>query len=88
MTEIQKEMAGKVSSILSEHFGHALVVLSNGELEEKEYISLRFYGGALTAAGMAEYAKTVLIDMLSEGSGDPSEFDDEDGEGGGEFHVA
>lgn len=75
MNETQKAMARKVSNIISEHFGHGLVVLASNEMEREDYISLRFYGGALTAIGMAEYAKTSIAEFLVDDSGKPEDLD-------------
>ena len=75
MNQTQKTMARKVSNIISEHFGHGLVVLASNELEKEDYISLRFYGGALTAIGMAEYAKTSIPDLLGDESINPEDLD-------------
>tara|TARA_B100000902_G_C27308323_1_gene916921 strand:+ start:2942 stop:3193 length:252 start_codon:yes stop_codon:yes gene_type:complete len=75
MNETQKAMARKVSNIISEHFGHGLVVLASNDMEREDYISLRFYGGALTAIGMAEYAKTSIADLLGDESANPEDLD-------------
>ena len=75
MNETQKTMARKVSNIISEHFGHGLVVLASNEMEREDYISLRFYGGALTAIGMAEYAKSSIAELLVDDSSKPEDLD-------------
>ena len=40
-------------------------------MDDDDFISVRFYGGCLTAVGMAEFAKNSLNDMLDGGGETP-----------------
>tara|TARA_Y100001963_G_scaffold42905_1_gene60128 strand:+ start:5287 stop:5535 length:249 start_codon:yes stop_codon:yes gene_type:complete len=75
MNETQTAMAKKVSTIVGEHFSHALLVFASDEMDDDDFICLRFFGGALTAVGMADYAKGSINNMLS---GATSSGDDDD----------
>ena len=75
MNNTQTVIAIKVSTLVGEHFSHALLVFASDELDDDDFICLRFFGGALTAVGMADYAKGSINNMLS---GATSE--EEDGE--------
>ena len=75
MNNTQTVIAKKVSTLVGEHFSHALLVFASDELDDDDFICLRFFGGALTAVGMADYAKGSINNMLS---GATSE--EEDGE--------
>jgi len=77
----QTVIAKKVSTLVGEHFSHALLVFASDELDDDDFICLRFFGGALTAVGMADYAKGSINNMLS---GATSE-EDEDGLDSKEF---
>ena len=77
MNDTQTAMAKKVSTIVGEHFSHALLVFASDELDDDDFICLRFFGGALTAVGMADYAKGSINNMLS-GATNPEDDDDLD----------
>jgi len=40
-------------------------VFASDELDDDDFICLRFFGGALTAVGMADYAKSSINNMLA-----------------------
>ena len=75
MNNTQTVIAKKVSTLVGEHFSHALLVFASDELDDDDFICLRFFGGALRAVGRADYAKGSINNMLS---GATSE--EEDGE--------
>ena len=67
MTDTQKEVSRKIGELMGEHFTNSLLVLASDQLDDDDFITLRFYGGALTAAGMAEYAKKCMYRLMEEG---------------------
>jgi hypothetical protein len=77
MNKTQDMIAGKVSSMVSEHFSHALLVFSSDELDDDDFVCLRFFGGALTAVGMADYAKDSIKEMLTKSTRVEDDEDDE-----------
>lgn len=76
MTETQKEVSRKIGELMGEHFSNSLLVLSSDQLDDDDFVSIRFYGGALTAAGMAEYAKKAMYKMMDSDE-DPDEGPDD-----------
>jgi hypothetical protein len=68
MTKTQEEIARKISGLLGEHFNSSLLVLASDQMDEDDFISVRFFGGCLTAVGMAEFAKNSLNSMLDDAS--------------------
>jgi hypothetical protein len=75
MNEAQKEVSRKIGELMGEHFSNSLLILSSDQLDDDDFISIRFYGGPLTAAGMAEYAKKAMYRMM-EGDDDPDDYGD------------
>ncbi len=75
MTSTQKAVSKKIGNLMGEHFPNSLLVVASDTLDDDDFISVRFYGGALTAAGMAEYAKKTLFKMM-EHSDEPDDYDD------------
>ena len=59
MNKTQDMIAGKVSSMVSEHFSHALLVFSSDELDDDDFVCLRFFGGALT--GILSVVMVILL---------------------------
>ena len=71
MTKTQEEVSRKISALLGEHFHNSLLVLASDQMDEDDFVSVRFFGGCLTAVGMAEFAKNSLNDMLDGGDEKP-----------------
>jgi len=71
MTKTQEEVARKISGLLGEHFSSSLLVLASDQMDEDDFVSVRFFGGCLSAVGMADFAKTSLNNMLNEASEPP-----------------
>ena len=67
MNETQQEVSRKIGELMGEHFSCSLLVVASDQLDDDDFISVRFYGGILTAAGMAEYAKKTLYKMMEDG---------------------
>ena len=68
MTPAQRESCQKAWVLLSEHFDNVLLVLNwelpdndaNGQLQESH--EGYWHGGAVTAIGLAEFAKTRILE--------------------------
>jgi len=75
MTSTQKAVSKKIGNLMGEHFPNSLLVVASDMLDDDDFICVRFYGGALTAAGMAEYAKKTLHKMMEHGD-EPDDYDD------------
>ena len=76
MTKAQEEIARKISSLLGEHFSSSLLVLASDQMDEDDFVSVRFFGGCLSALGMADFAKTSLSNMLNEAGEPPDNVED------------
>lgn len=74
MNETQREVARKIGELMGEHFSNSLLVVASDQLDDDDFISVMFYGGALTAAGMAEYAKKAMYKMM-ESDQDPDDYE-------------
>jgi len=83
MNETQTMISNKVSNLVGEHFSHALLVLASDELDDDDFVCLRFFGGSLTAIGMANYASSSIKEMLTKST--RPRFDDDEGEEAGDF---
>jgi hypothetical protein len=78
MNKTQTAVAKRVSTLVGEHFSHSLLVFASDELDDDDFICLRFFGGALTAVGMADYAKGSINNMLAGSTSEEGEEDDLD----------
>ena len=78
MNKTQTAVAKRVSTLVGEHFSHSLLVFASDELDDDDFICLRFFGGALTAVGMADYAKGSINNMLAGSTSEEGEDDDLD----------
>jgi hypothetical protein len=85
MNNTQKEISGKIGELMGEHFSNSLLVLASDQLDDEDFISVRFYGGLLTATGMAEYAKRAMSKLMDEGEVSEDPEDPEDPEDYGYF---
>ena len=82
MNKTQTMISNKVSDLVGEHFSHALLVFASDELDDDDFVCLRFFGGSLTAIGMANYASSSIKDMLTSSTRPKC---DDDGEEAGEY---
>ena len=71
MNKTQEEVARRISGLLGEHFSSSLLVLASDQMDEDDFVSVRFFGGCLAAVGMADFAKTSLNNMLNDASEPP-----------------
>ena len=76
-------ISNKVSNLVGEHFSHALLVFASDELDDDDFVCLRFFGGSLTAIGMANYAGSSIKDMLTNSTS--PKYDDDEGEEAGDL---
>ena len=78
MNKTQTAVAKRVSTLVGEHFSHSLLVFASDELDDDDFICLRFFGGALTAVGMADYAKGSINNMLAGSTSEEGEEGEDD----------